>query len=74
MVAGRNALLGWHFWVVVEMGMCYYLGIFFMGFPSRSTMAVTIVYMLVVLHNDYAFTILCNFFHPFTVSYMMWQI
>jgi hypothetical protein len=40
-----------------------------MVFPPQNTMAVTIVFILVVLHNSYTVTIYCNSFSPLSLSH-----
>jgi hypothetical protein len=51
----------------LRRGMGFYLRVLFMGFLPRNTVAMTIVHIFVVLHNEHTFTILCNSF-PFPPS------
>jgi hypothetical protein len=55
----------------LRKGMGFYLRGLFIGFLPRNTVAVTIVYILVVLCNEHTFTILCNLFlfHPPSLSH-----
>jgi hypothetical protein len=47
-----------------------YLGVLFMGFLPRNTVAVIIAYIFVALRNELTFTILCNsFLSPPSVCY-----
>jgi hypothetical protein len=46
----------------LRRGMGYYLRVLFMGFLPRNTVAVTIVYIFVVLRNEHTYAILCNSF------------
>jgi hypothetical protein len=46
--------------LLLRRGMGFYLRVLIIGFLPRNTVAVTIVYIFVVLRNVHTFTILCK--------------
>jgi hypothetical protein len=56
-VAGWNALLGHHSWVAVGLGMSFYLKVF-MRFVLQKTVAMTIVYVLIVLYYKHGLMVI----------------
>jgi len=69
-------LLGWHSWVVVELwdGLFTFgrgQEVVFIGFIPPNTIAMTIVYVLIVFHNEHTSTALNSCSFPYHLSHTL---